>query len=198
LIVAGIGLGTLGMGAAARLAILWTALLILWLAYREGKPFQIAYHYGDLGRGALIGLAVSGPLMLLAFRALTTAIPILFVGLPETSITGVGGTTTFVSLVLLAPVAEELFFRDVLHRHLGFWLTTGLYAAAGLILFLPTAGQYPVVLVAVVGVWSALGVMYSYFFERLGLAATLACHITINLVLLFLPAILSPLDLFTQ
>jgi membrane protease YdiL (CAAX protease family) len=177
---------------------MWTTLLVLWLAYREGRPVQIEYGYGDLGRGALIGLGVSGPLMLLAFRALTTAIPILFVGLPETSIAGVGGTTTFLSLVLLAPVAEELFFRDVLHRHLGFWLTTALYAAAGLILFLPTAGQYPVVLVAVVGVWSALGVMYSYFFERLGLATTLACHVTINLVLLFLPAVLSHLDLFTQ
>jgi len=198
LIVAGMGLGTVALGASSRLAILWTTLLVLWFVQREGQAFQIEYQFAEVGRGALIGLAVSVPLVLLAFRALATAIPILFVSVSQPSLSGVGGTTIFVSLVLLAPVAEGLFFHDVLQRHVGFWLTVGLYAAAGLVFFLPTAGQYPVVLIAVVGVWSALGVMYGYFFERLGLAATLACHFTINLVLLFVPAVLSHFELFAQ
>jgi hypothetical protein len=74
----------------------------------------------------------------------------------------------------------------------------GLYAAAGLLLFVPTAGRFPVVLVAVVGAWAVLGTMYSLFYERFGLATTLACHVTINLLLLFVPALLDHLGLFTQ
>jgi membrane protease YdiL (CAAX protease family) len=198
LVFAGMGLGTLALGASPRLAILWTTLLVLWVAYREGKPLQLQYQFAEIGRGALIGLAVGVPLAVLAFRALATAIPILFVSVSQTSLAGVSSTMVFVSLVLLAPVAEDLFFRDILQRHTGIALATGLYAAAGLIFFLPTAGQFPVVLVAVAGVWSVLGAMYSFFYERLGFAATLACHITINFVLLFIPAVLSRLDLFAR
>ena len=198
LIVAGMGLGTVTLGASSRLVILWTTLLALWFVRREGRAFRVEYQFAEVGRGALIGLAVSVPLVLLAFQALATAIPILFVSVSQPSLSSAGGTTIFVSLVLLAPVAEGLFFHDVLQRHVGLWLAVGLYAAAGLVFFLPTAGQYPVVLIAVVGVWSALGVMYGYFYERLGLAATLACRFTINLVLLFVPAVLSHFELFAQ
>ena len=197
LIFAGVGLGSLAMGASPRLVILWTTLLGLWLTYREGKSFRFSYRFADIGRGVLIGLAVGLPLVLLALGALTTAIPILFVSVSETTVAGVASTTIFCSLVLLAPLAEELFFRDILQRELGIWISCGLYAAAGLILFLPTVGvgQYPAVLVAVVGAWALLGAMYGLFYERFGFVVTLACHITINMVLLFVPAILDTIDL---
>jgi membrane protease YdiL (CAAX protease family) len=192
------GLGTAALGASARLVILWTTLLALWLVQREGRALRLEYQFAEIGRGALIGLAVSVPLVLLAFPALVMIIPILFVSVSQPSLSSAGGTTIFVSLVLLAPVAEELFFHDVLQRHVGFWLAIGLYAAGGLVFFLPITIQYPAVLIAVVGAWSALGAMYGYFYERLGLAATLACHLTINFVLLFVPAVLSHFELFAQ
>jgi membrane protease YdiL (CAAX protease family) len=198
LIFAGVGLGTLALGTSPRLAVLWVALLVLWVAYREGKPIQVQYCFADVGRGVLIGLAVAIPLMLLAFRALVTAIPILFVsGSPTIGDMG-SGTLVFVSVVTVAPLAEELFFRDMLQRTHGTWLGALFYAGSGVIFFLPTAGQFPVVLVAVVGVWSILGVMYSLFFERFGLATTLSCHAVINLTLLFVPAALSQMDLFAS
>jgi hypothetical protein len=78
------------------------------------------------------------------------------------------------------------------------WISAGLYAGAGLLLFLPTAGEYAAVLVAVVGIWSALGAIYSFFFERFGLATTLTCHLAVNLFLLFAPAFLHSLGLFTR
>ncbi len=136
--------------------------------------------------------------MLLAFRALTTAIPILYVSTEPTPVVGATGSMIFVSLVLVAPWAEELFFRDVLHRERGFWTSIGLYAAAGVIFFLPTAGGFPAVLAAVSGATAVLGILYAWLYQRYGLTAALACHTTVNLILLFIPTLTSHLDLFTQ
>ena len=195
LIFAGVGLGTLGMRASPRLAVLWASLLVLWILYREGKSLKLKYEYGEIGRGLLAGVAVGVPLLLLALRPLATAIPILFVGAQQTTLEQGIGTIVFLAVVLLAPLAEELFFRDILQRELGLWIAIALYAAAGLVLFLPTAGQYPVVLLSVVGVWSVLGAMYAFLNERFGFAATLTAHTVVNLFLLYIPAILSYLGL---
>ena len=195
LIFAGVGLGTLGMRASPRLAVLWASLLVLWILYREGKSLKLKYEYGEIGRGLLAGVAVGVPLLLLALRPLATAIPILFVGAQQTTLEQGIGTIVFLAVVLLAPLAEELFFRDILQRELGLWIAIALYAAAGLVLFLPTAGQYPVVLLSVVGFWSVLGAMYAFLNERFGFAATLTAHTVVNLFLLYIPAILSYLGL---
>jgi membrane protease YdiL (CAAX protease family) len=103
----------------------------------------------------------------------------------------------FVSLALVAPLAEALFFRDLLQRERGFWVSIGLYAAAGIIFFLPTAGGFPAVLGAVSGVTAVLGILYAFLYERYGLTVALACHTTINLILLYIPAIVNHLELFT-
>ena len=65
LIFAAVGLGTLAMGVSSRLVILWTTLLGLWLAHREGKSFRFVYRFAEIGRGAIIGLAIGLPLVLL-------------------------------------------------------------------------------------------------------------------------------------
>jgi membrane protease YdiL (CAAX protease family) len=198
LIFAAVGVGTLKLGTSPRLMILWTTLFALWLAFREGQPLKIQYRLSDIGRGALIGLAIGLPLVLLAFRALTTAIPILYVSADPSLLVGASGSMIFASLVWVAPLAEELFFRDVLHREQGIWTSIGLYAAAGVILFLPTAGGFPAVLVAVSGATAVLGILYAFLYERYGLTTSLASHVTVNLLLLFIPALISHLDLFTQ
>ena len=198
LIFGAVGLGTIKLGTSSRLVILWTTLLGLWLAFREGQPLQIQYQFSDIGRGAAIGLALGAPLMLLAFRTLATAIPILYVSTEPAAQAGASGTMIFVSLVWVAPLAEELFFRDVLQRERGFWMSIGLYAAAGILFFLPTAGGFPAVLGAVSGATAVLGILYAFLYERYGLTVTLACHTTVNLILLYIPAIVSHLELFTQ
>ncbi|MBN1641025.1 MAG: CPBP family intramembrane metalloprotease [Anaerolineae bacterium] len=198
LIFAGVGLGTLALGASIRLVILWAVLLVLWLVLHEGKSRRIAYGYPQIGRGALFGLVVGLPLALLALRALATAVPILFVGGEPVETAQVGSATVLVTLVFLAPLTEELFFRDLLQQKLGIWTSVGLYAAAGLLLFLPTAGGYPVVLISVVGAWAALGVMYAFCYERFGFATTLTCHALTNLFLLFLPVLLHNLGVWAQ
>jgi membrane protease YdiL (CAAX protease family) len=198
LIFGAAGLGTIKLGTSPRLLLLWTTLLVLWIAFREGQSLKVRYSFAEIGRGAGIGLAFSLPLMLLAFRSLATAIPILFVSAEQPSLAGPAGTTIFASLVLIAPLAEELFFRDVLQRASGLWVTIGLYAAAGLILYLPTAGQYPAVLAAVSGATAVLGAFYAFLHERYGLVVSLACHATVNLILLCIPALVGHLDLFAR
>lgn len=197
LVFAAVALGTLTIATSVRLVVLWTTLLVLWFIYQEGRARTLSYEFSQVGRGALIGMAIGLPLMVLALRPLVTAIPILFVSREQPTLVGVSSATVFVSLVLLTPFAEELFFRDLLQREQGLWASVGLYAAAGLLLFLPTAGDYMAVLVAVVGVWSVLGVIYGYLYERFGLATTLTSHLAVNLFLLFVPALLHSLGLFT-
>ena len=198
LIFGAAGLGTLKLGTSPRLLLLWTTLLVLWIAFREGQTLKLGYSFSEIGRGAGIGLAFSLPLMLLAFRSLAAAIPILFVSAQQPSLAGPAGTTIFASLVLIAPLAEELFFRDVLQRSTGLWITVGLYAAAGVILYLPPAGRYPAVLAAVSGATAVLGAFYAFLHERYGLTVSLACHTTVNLILLCIPALVGHLELFAR
>ena len=177
-------------------------LLLLWLVYREGQSIRLRYEFAEIGRGAGIGLAIGLPLLILAYRPLMTAIPILYVGVPalagvmpatETLIVNepdVLGALMFVSLVLLAPLAEGLFFYGILHRELGFLIGTGCYAIANVILFLPTVGGFWAILLAVCGATAVLGVVYGFLYERYGLATSIVCHMAVNLVLLFLPVIL--------
>ena len=198
LIFAGVGLATLGLRTSPRLIILWATLLGLWLAFRERQEIRLHYRFPDIGRGLGVGLAVGVPLLLLAFRPLATAIPILYVDIDNSSGTGPVGSMLFVSLVLLAPLSEELFFRDMLQRERGYWIATALYAAASVIFFLPTAGEFLAVLVAVSGASAMLGALYGYMHERIGFAAAMACHLAVNLMLIFMPSILSHLELLTS
>jgi membrane protease YdiL (CAAX protease family) len=198
LIFGAAGLGTLKLGTSPRLLLLWTTLLVLWIAFREGQTLKLRYSLAEIGRGAGIGLAFSLPLVFVAFHSLAAAIPILFVSTQQPALAGPAGTTIFASLVLVAPLAEELFFRDVLQRAVGLWITIGLYAAAGVILYLPTAGQYPVVLVSVSGATALLGALYAFLHERYGFTVSLACHTTVNLVLLCIPALIGHLELFAR
>jgi hypothetical protein len=85
-----------------------------------------------------------------------------------------------------------------LQRANGLWITIGLYAAAGVILYLPTAGQYPAVLATVSGATAVLGALYAFLHEQYGLTVSLASHVVVNLVLLCLPALVGHLDWFTR
>jgi membrane protease YdiL (CAAX protease family) len=198
LIFAAVGLGTLKLDTSPRLIILWTTLLGLWIVFREGQTMQVKYDLTEIGRGTAIGLAMSVPLTLIAFQPLVTAIPILYISAEPSTVVGASATTIFASLVLVAPLAEELFFRDVLQRNRGFWIAVALYAVAGIIFFLPTAGNYAAVLAAVSGASAVLGILYAFLYERYGLTVALACHTTLNLVLLFVPAIVGHLELLAR
>ena len=63
LVFAGLGLGTWAMEPQVRLTILWIALAAAVLNYAQDERLELDYSLLNLGRGALLGLIVSLPLL---------------------------------------------------------------------------------------------------------------------------------------
>ena len=179
LIFAVVGLGTLRIGVEARLLILWLVLLGICLIYAEEKAIAMQYGLVNLGRGAVVGLVISLPLLLLANDALRTTSARLFPLASQAAL--------FQNLVLLAAPIEGLYFRGFLQRERGLGIAALLYGLGQGILFLPGLSGFPAVLIAVVVAMALLGFIYGYVCQRYGLSASMSCHATVNLVLLFLP-----------
>ncbi len=185
LIYAVVGLGTLRIGAEARLLILWLVLLGICLVYAEEKAIAMQYGLANLGQGAVVGLVISLPLLLLARDVLQTTSTRLFPWVSQAAL--------FQSVVLLAAPIEGLYFRGFLQRERGLVGAALLYGLGQGILFLPGLGGFPAVLAALVVATALLGFIYGYVCQRYGLSASISCHAVVNLVLLFLPLALSNL-----
>jgi len=84
-------------------------------------------------------------------------------------------------------VSEFVFFRGILQRERGIAITSALYGLAGVVFFLPIAGRFFLVLLAVGVGMGLLGLVYGYVYERYGLAAGMACHAVVNIALFFIP-----------
>ena len=179
LIFAVIGLGTWRIGGEARLLILWLVLLAVCLIYAEEKAIAMQYGLVNLGRGAVVGLVISLPLLLLAQDALKTTSARLF---PLES-----RVALFQNLVLLAAPIEGLYFRGYMQRERGLVSAALLYGLSQGVLFLPGLSGFPAVLIAVVVATALLGFVYGYVCQRYGLSASMSCHAVVNLVLLFVP-----------
>ncbi len=179
LVYAVVGLGTWRIGLEARLIILWLVLLGICLIYAEEKAMAMQYGLVNLGRGALVGLVISLPLLLLARDALKTTSARLF---PLDN-----QATLFQNLVLLAAPIEGFYFRGYLQRERGLVVAALLYGLGQGVLFLPGLSGFPAVLAAVVVAMALLGFVYGYVCQRYGLSASISCHAVANLVLLFLP-----------
>jgi membrane protease YdiL (CAAX protease family) len=179
LVFAVVGLATLRIGLEARLLILWLVLLGISLVYAEGEAVALQYGLVNLGRGAIVGLVISLPLLLLANDALKTTTARLFPWASQPAL--------LQNLVLLAVPIEGLYFRGFLQREHGLVVAALLYGLGQGILFLPGLGGFPAVLVAVMVAMALLGFIYGYVCQLYGLSASMSCHAMVNLVLLFLP-----------
>lgn len=182
LIFAGVGVGTLGIHGPARLVLLWLALLLLSLLYIERESVQIRYSLSNIGRGAGLGVLLAGVVLLFAFDVLRITSERLF---PLSS-----GASLFQSLFFVAAPIEELFFRGILQRTRGIAVASVFYGLAGIVFFLPIAGQFFMVLLSVGLGMGLLGLVYGYVSERYGLAAGIACHALVNVVLFFVPRVM--------
>jgi len=179
LIFAVVGLATLRIGLEARLLILWLVLLGVDLVYIEEEAVAMQYGLVNLGRGAVVGLIISLPLLLLANDALKTTSARLFPWASQPAL--------FQNLILLAVPIEGLYFRGFLQREHGLVAAALLCGLGQGILFLPGLGGFPVVLGAVMVAMALLGFVYGYVCQLYGLSASMSCHAVVNLVLLFLP-----------
>jgi membrane protease YdiL (CAAX protease family) len=171
------------VGQSGRLVLLWSVLLAASLIYADYQPIELQYALAKMGRGAAVGLILGVPLVILAAEPLRATTARLYpLG---------GGAAAFQGLVLIAAPIEETFFRGILQEEHGFWAATGLYGLASAIFFLPSVFSFPIVLLAMIVGTTVLGVVYGYVALRYGVAASIACHAMVNLVLFVLPVALS-------
>ena len=92
--------------------------------------------------------------------------------------------------VLFMPVGEALFFRGLVQREKGLRPSVLLYAAAGLVYFLPaTWNEHLPVLGVLIGGMALLGFVYGYIRAMHGLMASLVCQALAHLVLLVVPSL---------
>jgi len=162
------------------LTLSWLALLILTLAYGSDKRIKVTYGFSDIGRGVLVGLLISLPLVVLARDFFSVVSQRLF---PADST-----LILFWGLVLIMPPIEALYFRGFLQREKGLWAAVLLYAAAAALYFMPsTLMDYVPIFVALVGGMGLLGFVYSYVRTLYGFGASLACQGVVHFVLFILP-----------
>jgi membrane protease YdiL (CAAX protease family) len=62
-----------------------------------------------------------------------------------------------------------------------------LFGLMQVLYFISVANVFPVVISAVIAGMVLLGVLYGYMYQRYGLTSSVACHVTVNLVLLVFP-----------
>jgi membrane protease YdiL (CAAX protease family) len=183
LVLVGIGLGTISVRQPVRLALLWVALVALSVIYRSHHEVDVGFSLPSLGRGALLGLVISVPLLaflagqLRAFneRLYDTADIVLLLY-----------QVCFIS----APL-EEYFFRGIMQSQKGSSVAIGLYAVLALLYFLPHAPLLATFIVFVA--MGILGIVYGYVREHYGLAASVGCHVVVGFVLQVAPSLISSL-----
>lgn len=177
----GVGVGTVLLQQPPRLALLWTTLVVLSLLYRSRQAVDWGFSLGNVGRGALLGLVISLPLLAFLPETLRLFSERLY------------GTSDVVLLFyqacfIAAPV-EEYFFRGIVQGGRGPSASIGLYAATALLYFLPRAPLLSVFLMFMA--MGLLGIVYGYVREHYGLVAAVASHAVVSLVLQVLPSLIA-------
>lgn len=183
LIFAGIALGTVLLRQAPRFALLWVTLVVLSLLYRGKHEVDIGFSLPNVGRGALLGLVISVPLL-------------AFLAEPLRAFSeGLYGTRDvvylFYQVCFISAPLEEYFFRGIVQSQRGSSASIGLYALTALLYFLPYAPPLATFIAFVA--LGVLGIVYSYVREHYGLAASLACHVVVGFVLQVLPSLIASL-----
>lgn len=186
LVLLGLAVATFQLDLETREAILWCALLAAGFFYAARAGSRSSRPSGSAGealtgpaRGAALGLLITLPILLIAEPWLAAETAVL---LPPTT-----RAALFMGFVLIAPFAEENFFRGQLQRQHGLIASLATYGLYHILLFLPILYDSAALGLALALVGAALGFIYGYVFQRYGLAAGTACHMVINLMLLILP-----------
>ncbi|MCK6577398.1 MAG: hypothetical protein L6Q98_04760 [Anaerolineae bacterium] len=143
----------------------------------------------DIAWGAIFGVMVGAPLLLVGGTTLGTTAQLMFtVGAPDAPVMLTAGAV-FSLLIFTQPLAETLFFRGLLQGDRSLWLVGSLSSLWSVVLLLPmlNVGRYPVVAVIISVILVMINLIYSYVRQRNGLAAAWVCQMVVNFVVFFLP-----------
>jgi hypothetical protein len=177
-----VGVATWTLDQLMRLTLVWLALVVSTMIYASGQKLQFSYAYSDLARGAVAGLLMSGPVLLVARTLLLGISQRLF---PTESL-----LTLFWVAVLFMPSVEAVYFRGFLQGEKGLLPSVLLYAGAGFVYFLPaTWGEHLPVLAVLVGGMGLLGFVYGYVRQMYGIAASLCCQAVVHAMLFVVPSL---------
>ena len=179
-----VALGTVFLDQSLRYALLWSVLVLLSVLYRDTRALRADYTLAAVGRGTLLGLVVSAPILAFLSGHLRTAVERLY---------GTGDIASLLYQVcfVAAPV-EEWFVRGIVQPRSGFWPSVAVSTAVGLLTFVTRA---PVLVLALVVVYAVLtSMIYAYVRDRHGLAASIACHVCVGFVLQVLPSVIDALQ----
>jgi membrane protease YdiL (CAAX protease family) len=206
IVVAGVALVALGITSADDPAtvyvgvvgdLAWLAFMLVWLfRWHPGWQERIGVFFGRRGlRDALVGAGTG--LLLYPVIAIVVAVPLTYL---FRTVSGTDATTpdqlpqhlntaesiaSVVLAVLVAPVAEELYFRGILFRSLrdrhGFWLgaiVSGLIFGA--VHYVPAPWQDFMLLQSIM---VFTGIALAWIYERRGnLVADIAAHMAFNAI----------------
>src|SRR5439155_17661614 len=160
------------------------AWVLLWVKVRHGaglRQLGLRFRASDVGAGilaALLGLAVGAAItsiVLSIARSVSKHTVTTPQQLPDINQRH-QWVLAFFAVVIVAPIAEELFFRGFLYQALRRWrgVTQGILLSA---LVFALAHVSPIIIPSIF----ALGVILAFLFERRGsLAATIAAHMSYN------------------
>jgi len=158
----------------------------LWVKLRHQAGLRrlgLTFRPSDIGAGALaallglgIGAAVTSIVLSIA-KSVTNKVVTTPQQLPTIN-RNPQWVLAFFAVVIVAPIAEEMFFRGFLYQALRRWRGVGQGIALSALIF----ALAHVSLLIIPSIF-ALGVILAYLFEKRGsLAATIAAHMTYNLV----------------
>ena len=161
------------------------AWVLLWLRMRYGlgaRALGLRVSVQDVGIGffgGLVGLGVTSAVSQIVdeiYRAVTDNKLKAPEQLPK-SLPGGRVALAILAVAIVAPIAEEFFFRGFLYQALRRWRGPG-QAAVLSALFFAIAHGAPVLIIAIF----PLGIVLAYLFERQGssVTATIAAHAIFN------------------
>lgn len=166
--------------ADMRYTLAWGLLAVFGvLAWLLGSTERVEQENPEnLAWGIAFGLILGVPLLAFASGTLIEATKLLFQGM------NAGSMLAYVVFVM--PLAETLFFRNLLQDGRTFWGTAMITTVWQMVLFFPLINHqaYPLIMGVV---FLMANMMYGYVRERNGLAAAWLCQIIVNLTILFLP-----------
>ena len=185
LLLAGVGLASARLSHPVRLSLLWLVLLIMILVYAQTGRLKSNYSLLNVGRGVLIGAAVALPFYLFG-RNFFQATALRLYGIDDLQV-------LLERAVFIVPLLEGLYFRGIVQREHGLVEGALLFALAQALYFGPAVGLFSAVIAAlVVGMFLA-GLLYGYLYQRYGLTASIAGHVSVNLLLFVLPVVVDRL-----
>jgi hypothetical protein len=176
----------------ARYVALWTFLAVMGgMAFLLGSGMRVKLEKtSDLFWGLFFGTFVGSALILVGYDTLAVTSERLFNDGHKNSL--LLDSWVFQATVFVMPLSEALFFRGTMQRVHSLPVVALLASVWSMLMFFPNLGlgDTPIVGVVIGITILVLNFLYSYVYERHGLAASFFCQVIAGSLLLLMPRLM--------